>query len=351
MIYTIRPNTAFTIEKDGVLYGAGQDVDLTESEFEIHKHKLEGVESTVEPIDSANNNGYPAPYFTKATPAKILIGQSQVIALEGSFFTPNTTVELEQGTVDAIEFISDNQIKITVTAANTVGNYDLIINNGNQTIVEDAIAFFDVPDGLVDLRLGGTAFSNSAIEMRSGMNFERQSGGLIFTGSSPWNSWARFVGDSDEWMWNRTQKKKLTWIYKHPVSNMMLGIGSRSNNPTSSRQYEQSELLIYEPNGDRISYLFGNNGNLGSRVLQNFSVLKAGKDTIKAVISKNGENGGVVEIYRLPNTDIASWFDTSEKLGEITIAGMGSDEPEIMPFAIPAAGNNQFLLGFILEDE
>ncbi|WP_319419471.1 phage upper tail fiber protein [Pleurocapsa sp. FMAR1] len=56
-IYTIRANTAFTIVKQGVVYGAGEQIDLTNIEFERHKHKLEGTKLTVTPIVFESVNG------------------------------------------------------------------------------------------------------------------------------------------------------------------------------------------------------------------------------------------------------------------------------------------------------
>lgn len=61
-VHTIRPE--FTITKGSIIYIAGDQVDLTEAEFELHKHKLEGTESTVLPIDfQEQNSGYSAPHF------------------------------------------------------------------------------------------------------------------------------------------------------------------------------------------------------------------------------------------------------------------------------------------------
>ena len=56
MIYTIRSNTAFTIVKQGIVYSAGQQVDLTEAEFQRHKQKLEGSERSVVPIVFPQSN-------------------------------------------------------------------------------------------------------------------------------------------------------------------------------------------------------------------------------------------------------------------------------------------------------
>ena len=118
-IHTIRPG--FTITLGNITYVGGEEVDLTDEEFELNKHKLEGVESTVIPIDFGNGDSnsdccYPAPYISFISPPKILIGRTSTIAVNGSFFTPETTVEIEAGSVDSIEFLSSNLIQVTITA-------------------------------------------------------------------------------------------------------------------------------------------------------------------------------------------------------------------------------------------
>jgi hypothetical protein len=44
-LYTVR--TGFSVFKNGLVYTAGQSVDLTSAEFARHKHKLENTQSTV----------------------------------------------------------------------------------------------------------------------------------------------------------------------------------------------------------------------------------------------------------------------------------------------------------------
>lgn len=47
MNYTIRANSIFVIHQNGNVYVAGDTVTLTPEEYEQHKHKLEGVDTTV----------------------------------------------------------------------------------------------------------------------------------------------------------------------------------------------------------------------------------------------------------------------------------------------------------------
>ena len=349
--YIIR--AGFTIALDKTLYSGGQSVDLTEAEYLANKHKLEGTESsfktTPKPNTSKTNAAYPAPYLSKIKPAKMLTGTSRRVTVEGSFFTPNMSVEIEQGSIDSVEFESDNRLTIAVTASSVAGGCDLVFDNGSKTTFEDAIEFFDVPELTVDLRSGGTEFSSEAIEMRSNMSFERTADGLIFTGENPWASWVRMVGDNNAWVWSRNQKKTLSWIFQNSNS-CGVGIGSFNNNAISSQQYYEAEIISFV-NGNSISSLFGNNGTPGNRKIQSFSAEKSAEDTLKAVFTNNGENGGTFKVYRLYSPKFADWFVGDRLLGEITIDGIGSDEQGIMPFIIPRSGTVSKFLGFILEDE
>lgn len=56
MFYVIRQG--FSIKKDGVFYTGGQSVELTNQEFELHKHKFENVAGSVFPnVNSNPGNG------------------------------------------------------------------------------------------------------------------------------------------------------------------------------------------------------------------------------------------------------------------------------------------------------
>ena len=352
-VYTIR--SGFSINLLGTIYQGGQEIELSDLEFQLHKHKLEGVKDDVV-IPSQGGGGksdcvcYPAPYLLQVEPQKIITGRTTRVTIRGSFFTPDTTVNIEESSIERIEFVNSHELNVWVIATNTARRYDLILDNGTKVVFDDTLEFFDVPAGLVDLRLGRTSFGDAAIEMRSSMSYTRTVDGLIFDGSSPWSSWARFVGDNNSWVWNRSTKKTLTWIFQN-TGNLMIGIGSFNNDESSNQQYNFGELLSYVPSSVIISSLFGNNGNPGTGVNQSFSTSKNAEDIIALVFTNNGENGGTFSVYRLKNAEVSSWFDREEKLGEIEVGGFGSDESEIMPFVIPNNGVGSKFLGFIIEDE
>lgn len=352
-IYTIRPE--FTIQLGALVYQGGEDVDLTDAEFELHKHKLEGVESTVIPDGQGNSNGnngeccFPAPFISAITPNTLILGSTATINIEGSFFTPDTTVLIEGLTVQSVEFVSSALLKISLEAGNTAGFFDLTLDNGSTTILDDGLEIFEFNALVVDLRLGGTAFSSSAIEMRSGMSFSRQSSSLEFFGFNPWSSWARFVGDNNEWVWDRTEQKKITWIFRN-TNSFMVGLGSFENNPTSSTQWRFGEIMGYYSSATNFYGFYGNNGTPGTVANQSNGQTLSNQSVKKLVLENNGEPGSNFYLYEIESEDLADWLNEDNLVHSGVIANnMTSNAPQIMPFCIPREGGASFL-GFILED-
>jgi len=73
---------------------------------------------------------YPAPYLTEILPYNFLPNTTGNIILKGSFFTPNTTVTIENQKVNHITFKNDNEIQVNVTSGNLEGSFSIILNNG-----------------------------------------------------------------------------------------------------------------------------------------------------------------------------------------------------------------------------
>ena len=73
---------------------------------------------------------YPAPYLTEILPYNFLPNTTGSIILKGSFFTPNTTVTIENQKVNHITFKNDNEIQVNVTSGNLEGSFSIILNNG-----------------------------------------------------------------------------------------------------------------------------------------------------------------------------------------------------------------------------
>lgn len=356
-VYTIR--SGFTINLNGSIYQGGEEVELTDNQFKLHKHKLEGVTDDFEaPQQSAppapsfkpDCTCFPAPFVSSLERNKILVDVFASTRIFGSFFSPDTTVSLSQGEILKTDFISSNELRIDIKAPSTPTKVDLVLNNGAETVRAEAIEFFEINFVLADLRLGGTDFSSLAIEMRDGMSFTRTQEGLFFQGSAPWSSWARFVGDNDDWVWNRRLKKTLNWIVLIKVDSMV-GIGSRASNPASRAQYYQGETLVYLNNAQVIG-IYGNSGEVGSGNPDTGSRIDKNPDIpLKIKMIGNAEQGATIFFYELKTINIEDWFDDTNLIGSISINNIAPDEPDIMPFVIPRDGEDSKFVGFFFEDE
>ena len=345
MTYTIRPG--FTITIPSGTFTGGQSVELTPEEFEANKHKLEGVESDVPDLNpGVNSDCCDAPVVSSISPTRLFIGFDAQLTIKGSFFRPSMTVQIGGVTVNSVEFKSDNLVEVNITVGSETQFSNVTLDNGKELVIENAIELLDPEDSIIDLRSGGTGFSDSAIEVRSGMSWERSNEGLFFRGNDPWRSWARFVGDDDQWVWNREEKHTLSWIFRHTSSVFMLGIGSRSNAPTDNFQFRQAEVLGYFTNTTFIS-VFGSTGSLGNTT--SVSVNQAVPTEFKKLtIENNGEPGARVLLHGI-GSEPNQWLDDSNLLAEVEIPNsFGADEPEIMPFVIPRNGASTLFLGMIL---
>ena len=349
--YTIRQG--FTLIQGTNIFSGGDTVELSELEFTLHKHKLEGVNTTVVPIETKSNSdqsSYPAPYLKEVQGKKIPQGASRTITLIGSFFTPDMSVECAGLSTVETEFVNSHLVALSVTATNTIAKYSIQIDNGRKTVVDSAIEVFNFEDSIVDLRSSGTDFPASAIEMRSGMSFVRTESGIYFTGSDPWSSWVRFVGPDRAWTWGRETKKTISWIFKNSDS-FMIGIGSFASNPTNSGQYYQAEILGYFSSDTSFSGFYGNNGSPGTGSRSSGSYTFGSSSLVKKlVLENNGEPGSTYKIYVLPSEERSDWGDTSNLVASGAINNtMTANEQTIMPFAIPRNGRSTVFLGFILE--
>lgn len=361
-IYTIRPE--FTIILGSAIHLGGDEVDLSEAEFELHKHKLQGTKSTVLPIEfpgNGNNSGYPAPHFAALSPKKVITGKAGKLIISGSFFTPEMTVTATGITVNQITFISDNQIELEVTAGSILGSFSLTLDNGKSTEVANAI---QVSEPLIwDFR-GGV--SQTVVKGNSTNLVSNDYWLQVSCKGSSWQGSVRFVGDDNKYVWDRQQKQSLSWIL-FPLA--MVGIGSNATNLNSTQQYYQGEILGFFNSSTNFYGFYGNLGNPGSGTSQYVNQSLNGADIIKLTLTNNGKAGGEYKIYDLTPDDtgwqqsglsreqylsqqltVGNWYSTDNliKSGEIA-SNMTANESEIMPFVALSTNNVLRLLGFYIE--
>ena len=369
-IYTIRPE--FVIDLDGTIFIGGEEVELTDAQFQLHKHKLEGIEDPPIPDQPGGNNGggggdteccYPAPYLTAVVPDRILVGMDATLKLEGSFFTTELEITATGVTVNNVNFLSDNLVEVAVTAGSDLGFFDFTLDNGKSAEFTQVL---EVAQPLiVDLRGG----SGVVVEKGTRTNLSYQDSWLQVncTGSN-WQGSVRFVGANDEYVWNRNEKKSLSWLF-FPTT-YMIGFGSRGTDLNNTAQYTQGETLGYFNNVNTFWGLYGNNGDIGRTATQYFNLgIPNNGNPFKLTLSDNGEPGGTYALYELPvddtgwqssgltrqefvaqNLNPGDWFSTEGLVTTGIIASsMSADEPEIMPFLAMPTNQTARLIGFYIE--
>ena len=330
MKYIIRDG--FTITKGNIVYLGGEEIELEEKERDLHRHRLEGIEKSVSAgagqssDQSQEDCCFPAPHFDRLEPRQIFINISSKTRIQGSYFTPDTTVSASVGTVEAVEFISDNELELTLRHSEPIAEVELVFDNGDSIRVPNALDFVELPAALVDLRSTGSELNEQMVALSgSRARYNRDSTGLGAYGTS----YIAFT----HWGFRSNEFKTLTWIYQANES-CKVGIGTIAG--VGINQAHDFGGNIVELVSD----------NFGSQTL-NF--IKEPSDIIKIVLTNSGSNGGTFSAYRLKDADVYSWFDTSELLGEVRIEVVESAPEEILyPFAMPGAQTK--LIGFILED-
>lgn len=304
---------------------------------------------------SFSEAGRLAPYIKSVTGPKIQPNTSGSFVILGGNFDYNSTVSLPgwEGTIDLVEYVSHEELKVFVTAGNTEAMYSVLVSNGNTSstgyLVDngiDAVEVMTLPPW-EDLRSGGTAFTHgngagNDIRYRSGMSLVRDAGGMYFTGSSPWSSWVKF----ESLGWTRGQNKTLEWVFTGPLGAMMIGIGSSATNESGTSQFAEGEVLAYFSGSTNLWGLYGNVGTPGSSGSQSANTNFSSGQTYKIKFENDGGNGGIFSFYQLPSADPADWDNENTVLSSFPIGGsLNPDEPNLMPFMVPLSGGTQRFLG------
>lgn len=89
------------------------------------------------PIDSGS--AFPAPYLDELIPDSYLPNNRGDFVLRGSFFTEESTVSAVGQTVHYVTFVSDNELRANITTGIAEGNFDVIVNNGVETVSKGAM--------------------------------------------------------------------------------------------------------------------------------------------------------------------------------------------------------------------
>jgi hypothetical protein len=106
----------------------------------------------------SSGGSLPAPFFQSVTPNFSTPNNNEFLIIKGSFFTPGITVIIGGCTTNSVTFISDNEIKVSITTGDTEGNYPITLNNGEESLFTDK---FLISQGQVFQPLSNTDWINS----------------------------------------------------------------------------------------------------------------------------------------------------------------------------------------------
>lgn len=77
---------------------------------------------------------YPKPSLQNLVPTSLLPSNTASLTINGSFFTPETIVSIENQTVNSVEFVNQGQLILSVTTSAVEEEVDITISNGTTVI-------------------------------------------------------------------------------------------------------------------------------------------------------------------------------------------------------------------------
>jgi hypothetical protein len=279
---------------------------------------------------------YPSPVINidKITINK---GVSNTIILSGSFFTPESKIDvLGEVIVESVVYIDGNNLRLNLIGSN-VGLFDLKITNiSNSVVYNDFIevvesSFIDLSSNGITLTIGSSITND--IRHNSSLNVFRDALGLGVSGtSSNWSDWITFNVAS----FNRGDNKITEIIFTSWSSTIMLGIGSDASDEVSTQQFSELETSLYINTPDSIYGLYGNDGTPGSLASQpqTASGVLNSSNIYKLKITSDGGNGSLWQLFELPNSNKNNWKDESNLVYSITSI-LTPDESNLMPEVLP----------------
>lgn len=288
-------------------------------------------------IEQVSGSSFPAPFIADIEPFKFDRNQTKEIILEGAHFTLNMGISSPGLTIDSRTFIDDNKIQIKATAVNTVGTYDLILNNGTQTIISDAISVLDTP--WIDYRSGGTSLiygTDVVVTNRINNNsIRRTSNGMWFSGASQWRS----AVELKSLQFSRGNRTTVEIIVNNYNSRYFIGVGREGRNINSSAQYYEAEVGVLISNNYLLYRLYGN------RNIKEYYRRYISGGLIKLVISDDCQIGSRWYLYRLLGTDSSQWNDRSNLIFSSVLDDRFSYFGELLyPLFLPRNNSNNFLV-------
>ena len=276
-------------------------VDAVIPQVEIDEAAL--TQSIVDAVIPQVGSSFPAPFVRELEPFKFDVNQTKEILLEGAHFTFGMAISSPGLTINSRTFIDDNKVVIDATAIGTVGNYDLILDNGTEAIVSNAISILDTP--WVDYRSGGSSLTyGTDIVVTNRIDngdIRRTANGMWFDGASQWRS-AVELRSLEFTRGNRTTVEIIVNNYNN---RYLIGVGRQGRNINSSAQFYEAEVGVYINNNYLLYRLYGN------RNIKEYYRRYTSGGLIKLVISDDCQIGSRWYLYKLNSTDSNQWNDRS----------------------------------------
>lgn len=198
----------------------------------------------------------PAPYLEVVIPDSYLPSTSGNFKLIGAFFTPDMTISFGGGAVvNNINFISDNEVDVTVTTGATEGSYAITLNNGLEAIFYNAL-----------LIVLGDVFSPAAADWGSITgNIDVSNGNdveitlLDTLGTAIWNKTIDLLKDfTIEWIWQRSPLDPLGTGRDNYIRLIDITTGTSVLN---IKTYNDGGVYIYDTDGLVVKALNGYSWN------------------------------------------------------------------------------------------
>lgn len=128
-------------------------------------------------------SGFPKPFFSEINPFFMALSTSATVTITGSFFTPETTFSIGGCTVNSKVFKSSNEVELNITSGATEGDYNITINNGQQTVISNAFTLTQ-----------GQVFIPDAVDWANASNISLSDNGEVLqssygvTGKADWTA-------------------------------------------------------------------------------------------------------------------------------------------------------------------
>ncbi|MDJ0715744.1 MAG: hypothetical protein QNJ54_16185 [Prochloraceae cyanobacterium] len=309
------------------------------------------------------NVDFPAPYFSQISTPKIANNINSTLEIEGSFFTPNMTVQSGAFSINSFDFISDNKVILNVSTTSILGQYNILFNNGTQTTATNAIEIVELGEW-IDLRSGGTPLDLTADVTTTGVAQEiiRTSQGMTLVRNNvnfPQNSLAESLA-FEKYKFKKGNNTTVEIVfYNYPGEaiglNYMVGLGKNPRNLNSTTQFFETELVLYFDPPDFIGF-YGDRTFSSFGSINNITTTYPGYLKVKFTndLNTEGRDVGQFFLYSLPTVeDEADWNDESNLISSGFIFSLGGgfafSGEELFPILLPKSGaQNNVITAFRL---